>query len=194
MSTYINDLQPQSMHLLFSGALAISMTSCRKSIEKVKSSATFLIPKTFLMPDNKPCNVCTDFRNLRKEIKKNNPQKQEIVCPPDAGELGRATWTFLHTMAAYYPAKPSDEEKESMRGFIDGLSKFYPCGYCAEHLQQDMKSTPPAVDSNTSLSKWFCDIHNNVNARQGKPKFDCSKVFERWRDGPPNSDCFPSFQ
>ncbi|GAV98642.1 mitochondrial FAD-linked sulfhydryl oxidase ERV1 [Lentinula edodes] len=24
-------------------------------------------------------------------------------CPPDSEELGHATWTFLHTTAAYYP-------------------------------------------------------------------------------------------
>ncbi len=28
------------------------------------------------------------------------------VCPPDRSGLGSATWTFLHSVAAYFPAKP----------------------------------------------------------------------------------------
>ncbi|KAJ3182150.1 hypothetical protein HDU85_003192 [Gaertneriomyces sp. JEL0708] len=112
-------------------------------------------------------------------------------CPPDSGELGRSGWTFLHTMAAYYPESPSTEHQESMKAFVNALGHFYPCGYCASHLRKETKRDPPDVSSNWNLSQWFCRIHNNVNRRQGKPEFDCSKVFERWRDGSPGSDCFP---
>ena len=31
---------------------------------------------------------------------------------------------------------------------------------------------------------WLCKIHNEVNEMLGKPSFDCSRVLERWRDGP----------
>lgn len=103
--------------------------------------------------------------------------------------MGRATWTFLHTMAAYYPENPSQNEQDSMMGFIDGLSKFYPCNYCAEHLRDEIKlRNPPKVGSNVQLSEWFCQIHNEVNERQGKPRFDCSKVMMRWRTG--RKGCF----
>ncbi|KAI9030432.1 ERV/ALR sulfhydryl oxidase domain-containing protein [Hyaloraphidium curvatum] len=110
-------------------------------------------------------------------------------CPPDSGQLGRTTWTFLHTMAAYYPDHPTDTQQKEMSGLITGLSKFYPCHYCADHLQKEMKVHPPAVTSRTLLSRWFCDIHNEVNVRLGKPVFDCSKVDERWRDGPADGSC-----
>lgn len=36
-------------------------------------------------------------------------------CPPDTPEIGRATWTFLHTMAAYYPEQPSGAQRSLMR-------------------------------------------------------------------------------
>ena len=57
-------------------------------------------------------------------------------CPADSVELGRSTWSFLHTMAAYYPDKPSDKQKSDMTQFISIFSKFYPCEVCAEDLRE----------------------------------------------------------
>jgi len=113
-----------------------------------------------------------------------------MPCPPDSKQLGRATWTFLHTMAAYYPDEPSKTQQTEMSTFLDGFSKFYPCHYCADHLQGEMKTRPPVVQSRTILSRWFCDIHNEVNQRLGKSMFDCNKVGERWGpDGPADGSC-----
>jgi FAD-linked sulfhydryl oxidase len=46
-------------------------------------------------------------------------------------------------MAAYYPEKPSEEQKVSMRAFLTGLALFYPCSHCAEAFQQDLVNLPP---------------------------------------------------
>ncbi|KAH9245089.1 hypothetical protein BASA81_017449 [Batrachochytrium salamandrivorans] len=43
------------------------------------------------------------------------PSYSPMPCPPDSSELGASTWTFLHTMAAYYPESPSVEDKQAMR-------------------------------------------------------------------------------
>lgn len=165
-------------------------------------------------PKKKPCRVCTDFRSMAfsssSKTSNNNlsshpnpssttnasipppadPSLHSIPsmrCPPDSIELGRASWTLLHTMAAYYPEKPSETEKTQMTQFIQGLARFYPCEYCASHLQKDLPEHPPQLNSNVELSQWFCSLHNRVNQRLGKPSFDCSRVFERWRDG--KEDC-----
>ncbi|KAK9763487.1 Flavin-linked sulfhydryl oxidase of the mitochondrial IMS [Basidiobolus ranarum] len=92
-------------------------------------------------------------------------------------------------MAAYYPDQPDNEQKANMKTLIKGFSKFYPCGYCATHLQEELKKNEPKVDNRSALSKWMCDIHNEVNERLGKPLFDCSKTDERWRDGPKDGSC-----
>ena len=59
----------------------------------------------------------------------------------DREELGSATWTFLHTMAAYYPDHPSGEQKKEMTQFVGIFSRFYPCEDCAEHLQRRLNKT-----------------------------------------------------
>ncbi len=111
------------------------------------------------------------------------------ACPPDALELGRSTWTFLHTMSVYYPDRPSSDQQREMSDFLHLFSKFYPCGYCASHLRDEMKKDPPAVDSQSGLAQWLCRMHNEVNERLGKPLFDCKNVDERWRDGPSDGSC-----
>ncbi|KAF9927770.1 hypothetical protein FBU30_002887 [Linnemannia zychae] len=113
----------------------------------------------------------------------------EAECPPDREVLGRATWTFLHTMAAYYPDKPSVMEQNTMKSLLTSFSQFYPCGHCAEHLREEMKVDPPKVESRKALSWWMCGMHNKVNEMLGKDIFDCNKVDERWRDGPSDGRC-----
>ncbi|CAH1763724.1 15630_t:CDS:2 [Entrophospora sp. SA101] len=87
-------------------------------------------------------------------------------------------------MAAYYPEVPSYSQQKSMNSFLKTFSEFYPCWYCAEHLRNEMKKYPPKVESKWALGGWLCDMHNIVNDRLGKTLFDCSKIDERWKDGP----------
>ena len=47
-------------------------------------------------------------------------------CPADVESLGRGTWGLLHTMAANYPLKPSNESQTDMKNFIGLFSKLYP--------------------------------------------------------------------
>ena len=60
-------------------------------------------------------------------------------CPISRDALGYYTWNFLHTMAAYYPDKPSDKEKSLMSGFFNGFSEFYPCKPCQKDLKLELK-------------------------------------------------------
>ena len=74
----------------------------------------------------------------------NTPQTQEtssqeettVECPLDRDELGRSTWNFLHTMAAYYPDNPTQEQQHDMSSFVKLFSKFFPCDDCASHLRE----------------------------------------------------------
>jgi len=166
----------------------------------------------------KPCRACTDFKTWMKagpslnldtkpEKKTNTPTAEKNVlspvvepdqsvldnkaglCPPDRGELGSATWSFLHSVAAYLPSVPNQEQQQDATQLLQIVSRLYPCSDCAEDLRKDLIEEPPLVTSSEEFSQWMCRLHNKVNVKLGKPVFDCSKVFERWRDGWKDGSC-----
>jgi FAD-linked sulfhydryl oxidase len=58
-------------------------------------------------------------------------------CPLDKDNLGRHTWSFLHTMAAYYPDEPSGKQQKEMSLFMKLFSKYYPCDHCARDFRKE---------------------------------------------------------
>lgn len=78
--------------------------------------------------DNKKSDKSSSSSTTTTEINKNTIEKvieerRAKQCPVDKDELGRSTWNLLHTMAAYYPEKPSTEEKKNMASTLTSLSK-----------------------------------------------------------------------
>ena len=93
--------------------------------------------------------------------------------PPDISELGNATWTFLHSMAANYPDQPNDQDKILMSNLINSIVQFYPCYTCRSNLESEVQELYPDVSSNYSLQMWLCKLHNKINYRLNKPQFPC---------------------
>lgn len=114
---------------------------------------------------------------------------QGIVCPPDARELGRSTWTFLHSTAAYLPSAPTDAQRSHMALLLSAVAALYPCRGCGEHMAAYMDASPPDFQSRTSISRWLCGLHNEINQMLGKEPFDCDRAEERWKTGPPDASC-----
>ena len=161
----------------------------------------------------RPCRACTDFKDWMKtggpqgenakakpssSDKKTSDTKVSEVssvpadhhqCPPDRLELGTKSWTLLHSVAAYFPRTPTQQQQSDARTFLDTFSRLYPCQDCAEDLRQDLLDHPPRVTSSDEFSQWMCEMHNRVNVKLGKPEFDCSQVFQRWRDGWEDGSC-----
>ncbi|CCA67482.1 related to erv1 protein, mitochondrial precursor [Serendipita indica DSM 11827] len=164
-----------------------------------------LPPGMVMGPDGKPCKACTSLESFSSAAGTRTKSRAKpltaagvagaslakgpLECPPGSEQIGRATWTFLHTAAAYYPVNPTPQHQRSMLSLLQSLSVLYPCSYCAQHLGGEMQKNPPNVSGRVQLSKWLCDVHNEVNERLGKDKFDCSRVLERWKDGPADGSC-----
>lgn len=146
----------------------------------------------------KPCKACVDFKDWLKTGGVSTDQRRPVVeqqlslnsdCPLMRDDLGRASWSLLHTMAAYYPKEPNENEKQSMKQFISSFSHHFPCPECRADFQEEITKSPPDVSSRLGLSRWMCDQHNIVNRKLGKPEFDCQRVLERWRYGPNDGRC-----
>ena len=112
-------------------------------------------------------------------------------CPADTEALGRSTWTFLHTTAAYYPLVAPAHAQSQMRNLLSSLSLLYPCVPCAEDFQDKVKEHPPDVSGREGLSRWLCERHNEVNEKLGKESFTCDwkTLNGRWKDGPEDGSC-----
>ncbi|XP_040573483.1 FAD-linked sulfhydryl oxidase ALR [Lepeophtheirus salmonis] len=145
--------------------------------EEESASHTFNVSGT----NKKPCRTCTDFKSHMRENFKEDKKKE---CPPDKTELGRSTWTLLHTTSVNLPEKsPLDNDTKSHLGhLLTSLSNLYPCEYCAQDFRLDLKQNPPKFNTGRDFAQWLCEAHNRVNLKLDKPLFDCSRVYYRWRD------------
>ncbi|PNH04851.1 FAD-linked sulfhydryl oxidase ERV1 [Tetrabaena socialis] len=78
------------------------------------------------------------------------------------------------------PQRPSRQQQRDAAALVDCLTRIYPCGECAAHFGELVRRDPPAVRSGPEFRRWLCRVHNRVNARIGKPPFNCDLVDSRW--------------
>ncbi|KAL8060708.1 hypothetical protein ABFX02_02G042500 [Erythranthe guttata] len=107
-------------------------------------------------------------------------KKGKSSSPTTKEDLGRATWTFLHTLAAQYPDKPTRQQKRDVKELMAILSRMYPCKECADHFKEVIRSNPVEAGSHHEFSQWVCRVHNVVNRSLGKLVFPCERVDARW--------------
>lgn len=104
------------------------------SCENPVCSSTF---KAFKAATSRVNASSSAITGLKKE------SNLSVQCPLDKDELGNASWSALHTIAAYYPDHPTIEQQESAKALITSLSILYPCPYCAADFRESISSSPP---------------------------------------------------
>ncbi|KAI9376265.1 FAD dependent sulfhydryl oxidase Erv1 [Aspergillus egyptiacus] len=204
--------QPNTQRTLFPHQSASAASSSRASGSETRNDESVqskLPGGVKLDKDGKPCRLCTSaaaWRNMTKQAKgasavtaaSSAPKpNQEVAgkpeCPPDVEELGRSTWTLLHSMTATYPEKASQEQQSEMRSFLKLFSKLYPCWVCADDFRNWMAEpsgkNQPRLGGRSEFGNWMCEAHNEVNRKLGKKEFDCRFWEERWRTGWKDGRC-----
>ncbi|CEO98113.1 hypothetical protein PBRA_006227 [Plasmodiophora brassicae] len=68
--------------------------------------------------------------------------------PLTRAELGHATWSLLHTMAAKFPDNATSAQQNDYRQFMHLLARLYPCHECAGHFQ-----VASATDCDTAIAR-----------------------------------------
>ncbi|PIA33158.1 hypothetical protein AQUCO_04200133v1 [Aquilegia coerulea] len=104
----------------------------------------------------------------------------QTAKPVTKEELGRATWTLLHTLAAQLPDRPTRQQKKDVRELMAILSRLYPCKECADHFKEVLSANPVQAGSQAEFSQWLCHVHNVVNRSLDKLVFPCQRVDARW--------------
>ena len=95
-------------------------------------------------------------------------------------EIGRNTWTILHSIAASFPNNPTEEDKKQITNLMYSLAHLFPCKICGGHLLKMLNKEGVKANSREELVNYICKIHNIVNKVLGKPIFDCKRAFDFW--------------
>ncbi len=94
---------------------------------------------------------------------------------------GPHAWVFLHSITFSYDPK----NKEAMKKFVSSLESLLPCEICREHFKQNLLAKPltdEILSSKDLLFKWFVDLHNIVNLKNGKKTYSYAEVVEKYKN------------
>ncbi|KAJ6114673.1 hypothetical protein N7486_000451 [Penicillium sp. IBT 16267x] len=217
------EVSPEQLNSLRGQAHLFNQQPPAATTKQSQDSDSALRKGVVLDKDGKPCRTCTSvasWRALTKQAKADSPTSSSsnttsatsttpttplttpasrsepsipADCPPDVEELGRSTWTLLHTMAATYPEKADTQQQSDMQGFLKLFSRLYPCWVCADDFKTWMAHpsgrNQPKLGGRAEFGWWMCEAHNEVNRKLGKKEFNCRFWEERWRTGWKDGRC-----
>ncbi|XP_022869275.1 FAD-linked sulfhydryl oxidase ERV1 isoform X2 [Olea europaea var. sylvestris] len=101
-----------------------------------------------------------------------NLKKGKSSGPVTKEELGRATWTFLHTLAAQYPDKPTRQQKKDVKALDQVSGRMIMRGPKEERLfpiSSKLTSSFPLVCNSATFNvvDWHKKLgHPNSNVLQ----------------------------
>ncbi|KAG0656542.1 hypothetical protein C6P45_002654 [Maudiozyma exigua] len=100
-------------------------------------------------------------------------------------ELGRSTWKTFHIMMERFPDinmnKNDDlKKRDKLINWITIMGETYPCNTNQENIFiESIKKYPLPINLNKVINiEWGCHIHNLVNDKLGKGRYNCSILIE----------------
>lgn len=104
------------------------------------------------------------------------------------GPLG---WGTLHTVAALYPANPSDKEQQLLKNWFESFAACITCPKCQGHfttMYNEYKHAHPEMySSRKDLTIFMFRAHNTVNRRLGKPVYSLEQSWNLLKSRFPNT-------
>ena len=102
-------------------------------------------------------------------------------------KIGPGFWVYGHKKAR---SIKNESDKIDFRNFIYWIRDNFPCLECRGHfrdmlIQYPLEKSWTVIDKNgndTGLCDWFCDRHNQVNIRLGKPTISRLDVWNMYSD------------
>ena len=85
-------------------------------------------------------------------------------------EWGPAMWKTLHEKTYEYPDSPSSKNKSDTVKYFKNVENRIPCRLCRYHYKQYLLRHPIEynVDSKKEIVRWLVNLHNEINAQNGK--------------------------
>jgi hypothetical protein len=80
-------------------------------------------------------------------------------------------WKFMHSIAAFCPLLPNEEERIHYKTFFESLQHVLPCKACSESYKKNLKVLPltdEILKTRETILHWTIDIHNLVNKELNK--------------------------
>lgn len=136
-------------------------------------------------PEEREQELGTATENNVKILLHSDGSISPLHCPTTYQQLSQGTWTYLHTMAAYYPEDPTPELQAQTKAFFDTFALLYPCHHCKDHMVKYLVKKPVDVSNNAALSIWTCEYHNEINQWLGKRTINCDAgyLLDRYKNG-----------
>jgi FAD-linked sulfhydryl oxidase len=175
-----------SFHLRYSQSELENMSKYTTEPDMEEYEIDYDIPRD---PKQREIELGTSTENDVPIILHDDGSISPLHCPTTYSQLSRSTWTYLHTMAAYYPENADEEMQKDTSQFLKHFAKLYPCHHCKDHLVDYLDKNPPHLQNNRNFSVWMCEYHNNINAWLGKRIVQCNAdyLLHRYKDGYPAS-------
>ncbi len=97
---------------------------------------------------------------------------------------GPSAWSFIHFLTIAYPDKPTREDIENHKNFINLLPKILPCSICKNHIEKNLEDIDfeLILSSKNSYMNFMWELHNKVNSLNKRPNISFNDFLSLYKN------------